>query len=136
MSEVYPDEKGVVARVRERFPEEANRTDGWLRERGWDDLLDDSPHIWMEAFADRTTEAVRARDWNLVKEHTGFIAAECRNGTEVIRRLVDVSYAENLMWDLEESEKAVAWPNIAKELRDMYERAWGRWEWMNQCDTL
>lgn len=136
MSEEYSDEKGVVARIRERFSDEANRTDSWLRERGWDALLDDAPHVWMEAFADRTTEAVRARDWNLVKEHTGFIAAECRNGTEAVRRLVDVSYAENLTWDLDDSVKAIAWPSVAKKVRELYEQAWGRREWMNQRDTL
>ncbi len=136
MNEEYSDEKRVVVRIRERFADEANRTDSWLRERGWDELLEDAPHVWMEAFADRTTEAVRARDWNLVKEHTEFIAAECRNGPEAIRRLVNVSYAENLMWDIEDSAKAIAWPYVAREVRELYEEAWGSKEWMSQRDTL
>ncbi len=135
MSKQNWDEQGVVARVRERFIDDAIRTDIWLRERGWDEP-EEAPYIWLEAFADRTTDAARARDWNLVKKHTELLAAEFRNGTEAIQRLVDVAYAENLMWDLEDSAKAVAWPNIAKPLRELYEQAWGTWDWMNRRGTL
>jgi hypothetical protein len=131
MSKEYSEEKGVVARIRVRFADDATHTDSWLRERGWDGW-DDAPHIWLEAFADRTTEAARVQDWNLVMEHSAFIAAEYRSGSEPIRRFVDVSYAENLMWDLEDSAKAIAWPNIAKEVRQLYEQVWGTWDWMNQ----
>jgi hypothetical protein len=124
MTSEYVDEKGVVARLRERFADEALRTDEWLIERGWDQL-DEAPHIWVEAFADRTTEAARAGNWNLVKEHSDFMAEEFRNGSEEIKQLVDVAYAENLMWDLDSRGKVLAWPHIAKEVRDLYERMWG-----------
>jgi hypothetical protein len=120
----YADEKGAVARLRERFPEEASRTDDWLRERGWEEL-EDSPHIWVEAFADRTTEAARAMNWSLVQEHSEFLATEFRNGTEAIRHLVDVCYAEPLMWDLDSRTKVLAWPHIAKEVRELHEQMWG-----------
>lgn len=120
----FAEENRVVARIRERFPEEAKQTDEWLSERGWDEL-DKAPYIWVEAFADRTTDAARAHNWVLVKAHTEFIAAEYRDGSEAVRSLVDVSYAENLMWDLERTEKVVAWPHIAKEVRVLYEQMWG-----------
>jgi len=129
MSVEYSEEKGVVARIRKRFADEANRTDAWLFERGWDDP-DNSPHIWVEAFADRTTEAARAGDWSSVKDQTEFLATEFRNGSETVRKLVDVSYAENLMWDLDDGIKNVTWPNIAKEVRELYEQIWGFDEWM------
>jgi hypothetical protein len=124
MADEYADEKGVVLRLRERFADESLRTDEWLIERGWEQL-EEAPHIWVEAFADRTTEADRAGNWNLVKEHSEFLAAEFRNGSEAIRQLVDVSYAEPLMWDLDSRGKVLAWPHIANEVRELHEQMWG-----------
>ncbi|KQV50985.1 MULTISPECIES: hypothetical protein [unclassified Duganella] len=123
MSGKYPDEKALVARVRTRFPIEAIRTDDWLIERGWE-LVDECPHIWVEAFADRTTEAARDQDWGLVKSHTEFLATEYRDGTDAVRKMVDVSYAENLMWDLDADAKASAWQYVAKEVQALYEQTW------------
>lgn len=125
MNEKYVDEKALVARARKRFPAAAGRTDDWLMERGWEEL-DECPHIWVEAFADRTTEAARVRDWDLVREHTEFFAAEYRDGNDAIRRIVDVSYAENLMWDLDTGARILAWPVVAKEVRELYEQIWGQ----------
>jgi hypothetical protein len=124
MTNEFVDAKGVVARIRERYSDEALRTDEWLTERGWDQL-EEAPFIWVEAFADRTTEAARAGNWNLVKDHSEFMAEVFRNGSEEIRQLVDVSYAEPLMWDLDSRGKVLAWPHIATEVRELYARMWG-----------
>jgi len=123
---MYEQEKEVVRRIRQRFPEEARRTDEWQLERGLEGSdLDEAPHLWVEAFADRTTEAARAANWQAVKDHTGFMAAEYRNGSEPVKELVDVAYAENLMWNLEASAKLAAWPHVDKVVQDLYERMWG-----------
>lgn len=65
-----------------------------------------------------------------MKDQTEFLATEFRNGSEAVRKLVDVSYAENLMWDLDDGIKNVTWPYIAKEVRELYEQIWGFDEWM------
>jgi hypothetical protein len=123
---MYEQEKEVVRRIRQRFPEEARRTDEWHMDRGWEGLeLDEAPHLWVEAFADRTTEAARAANWSAVKHHTEFMAAEYRNGSDFVKKLVDVAYAENLMWNLEDSAKVVVWPYVDKVVQDLYEHMWG-----------
>jgi hypothetical protein len=123
---MYEHEKEVVRRIRQRFPEEARRTDEWQTDRGWEELeLEEAPHIWIEVFADRTTEAARAANWSAVKDHTEFMAAEYRSGSDSVKKLVDVAYAENLMWNLEDSAKVVAWPYVDKVVQDLYERMWG-----------
>lgn len=123
---MYENEKQVVRRIRQRFPEEARRTDEWHMERGWDEPeLDEAPHLWVEAFADRTTEAARVANWSVVNEHTQFMAAEYRDGSDAVKRLVDVAYAENLMWNLEDSAKFAAWPYVDKVVRDLYAEMWG-----------
>lgn len=127
---MYEQEQQVVRRIRRRFPEEARRTDEWHMERGWEEVeLDDAPHLWIEAFADRTTEAARATNWSTVRDHTEFMAEEYRRGSDPVKKLIDVAYAENLMWDLEDSAKLVAWPYLSQVVRDLYERMWG-----NPCD--
>ncbi|WP_143762918.1 DUF7674 family protein [Ramlibacter tataouinensis] len=78
-----------------------------------------------EAFADRTNEAARAGNWSAVKDQTEFMATEYCNGPDCVKALVDVAYAENLMWDLDNATKTAAWPYVAKEVRDLHERMWG-----------
>jgi len=113
----------LVERTRTRFPEEALITDQWLRERGW--ALDEVTFVWIEAFADRTSEAVKRHDEAVIKAHTEFMATEHRQGSESVRSLVDVAYAENLMWDLDVSDRVWAWPHIARTVRALYEAMWG-----------
>jgi hypothetical protein len=85
-----------VNRVRARFPRDTELADAWLAERGWEPQ--ESPYIWVEAFAD---------------------------GSSAVETLVDVSYAENLMWDLAQPEKVQAWPHINLAIRQQYEQMWG-----------
>lgn len=112
-----------VNQIRMRFPNETVITDAWIVERGLEPL--DSPYHWVEAFADRTTEAVRTENWVLVREHTEFISDLMSQGSEAIEQLVDVSYAENLMWDLGRPAKIQAWPHIAPLIRQLYDQMWG-----------
>lgn len=100
-------------------------TDHWLRERGWDPTDDNTALMWVEAFADRTTEAVTRRDAEAVQAQTNFIAAAYRAEPDALRTIVDVSYAENLMWDSSASDKQWAWGFIAPEIRQLFTEMWG-----------
>jgi hypothetical protein len=123
---MYEQEKEAIRRIRHRFPEEAKQTDQWHMDRGWEEVeLEEAPHLWLEAFADRTTEAARASNWTAVAAHTEFMAAEYVTGADPVKKLVDVAYAENLMWNLEDSAKIVAWPYVAQVVQKLYERMWG-----------
>jgi hypothetical protein len=96
MNEGNPN-RSLVAGLRLRFPEDAALTDHWRRERGWDPTDENIALNWVEAFADRTTEAVKLRDAHSVRAQTNFIAAAYRAEPDALRSIVDVSYAENLM---------------------------------------
>lgn len=113
----------LVNRIKERFPREAAVTDSWLKERGWEP--EEMTFLWVEAFADRTSEAIAMQDWQQVKEHTDFFAAEYCKGAEVVRGLVDAAYAENLMWDLGLETKVSAWQHISAKIQELYSRMWG-----------
>jgi hypothetical protein len=120
----HPNQR-LVEGLRSRFPAEAAQTDQWLRERDWDPTADDVSFIWVEAFADRTMEAICRRDSEVVQAHTNFIAAAYRAEPEALRTIVDVAYAENIMWDVGRDDKVWAWELIAAEIRQLYEAMWG-----------
>lgn len=115
----------LVAALRLRFPAEASLVDHWLRERGWEPTDDNTALNWVEAFADRTTEAVKRRDAEAVRAQTNFIAAAYRTEPDALRTIVDVSYAENLMWDSSDADKQWAWRFIAPEIQELFTEMWG-----------
>lgn len=115
----------LVAALRLRFPAEASFIDHWLRERGWDPTDANTALTWVEAFADRTTGAVKRRDAEAVRAQTNFIAAAYRTEPDALRTIVDVSYAENLMWDSSDADKQWAWRFIAPEIRELFTEMWG-----------
>lgn len=118
-------EKVLVAALRSRFPADAAMTDKWLRERGWDPTDGNTALSWVEAFADRTTEAVKRRDAETIRQQTTFIADAYRAEPNALRTIVDVSYSENLMWDVSVDDKRWAWPHIAGDIQRLFKQMWG-----------
>ena len=115
--------QGLVLRIRKKFPEAALLTDQWLIARLW--KPQDAPYIWVEAFADRTSEAIRAKDAKLVREHSDFMSAEYRQGSKIVRDMVGVAYAENIMWELDGAAKTWAWKHLSQDIRLLYQAMWG-----------
>ncbi|WP_158982963.1 DUF7674 family protein [Lysobacter panacisoli] len=114
----------LASRVRRRFPEEASRTDLWLEERGSADLPQ-SGYLWIEAFAGRVTDAVRDRRSANVIELTGFFAVEYREGSAAVQHIIDVAFAENILFGIDADARRWAWPHIATAIRQLYAGIWG-----------
>jgi hypothetical protein len=76
---IYKEMVGMVTGIvrLSKFRRRAERS-SWLRERGWDPADENTALTWIEAFADRTTEAVKRRDAEAVRAQTNFIAAAYR----------------------------------------------------------
>ncbi|MCU6499576.1 hypothetical protein LPN04_17415 [Rugamonas sp. A1-17] len=121
----FDSNKQLVDKLRVHLPAEAILTDQWLRERGWNPNEDQVALNWVEAFADRTTEAILRRDSEAVQAHTDFLANAYRADPEKLRVIIDVSYAENIMWDASMEDKVWAWKFIATEIRQFYTDMWG-----------
>lgn len=118
-------EDRLVADIRVHFPEEARITDDYMRERGWEPGEQGTAYSWVEAFADRITEAIRRRDGQAVRAQTSLVAAAWRAEPEALRTIVDVAYAENIMWDANHEEKRWAWEFIAEDIHALYCDCWG-----------
>ena len=114
------EEMQLVLTLRTHFPHEAAQTDTWVKERHLD-----GPYSWLESFADRTTEAIFAEDSARVRAHTGLIAEWHLRGSDAIRQLIDVYYAEPLMWNASQAQKCWAWEHIAAPVRSLHEDMWG-----------
>ncbi|WP_408952441.1 hypothetical protein [Lysobacter sp. Hz 25] len=126
MSPEIEEENELVRQIRAGFRTDAERTDRCLMERGCTGSdLEANPYTWIEAFADRTTDAVRERNSDVVERHTGFMAEQYQSGSSHIRQLIDVAYAENLMWNVEDHDKVWAWPYISPMIRQLYVEMWG-----------
>ncbi|NHZ95969.1 hypothetical protein [Massilia sp. CCM 8734] len=122
---LYIDENRLVSSIRVRFPEEAALTEQRLAGQGLDPAeRNEFPHMWVEAFADRITQAIKRRDIAAIRAQTGFLAEQYRAAPDALRSIVDVSYAENIMWDASDEEKAWAWEFIAADIRQLYEQMW------------
>jgi hypothetical protein len=122
---VSPDELRLVLAIRSRFPVESALTDQSLRARSSDpsDFLD-IPRSWVEAFADRTADAIKARDAQCVQQHTQFFAEQFEAGTDAVREIIDVAYTENMMWKAQDADKVWAWQFIAEDIRRLYAQIW------------
>ncbi|MGN6151810.1 MAG: DUF7674 family protein [Lysobacteraceae bacterium] len=119
-------ERQFIALLRQGFGTEAAATDQWLIERGWEqDFLEESPHTWLEAFAEQTNDAIARRDSATVIRHTEYMARGYLQGGDEVKRLIDVGYAEHLLWRSDAAEKVWAWPHIAAPVRALYEQMWG-----------
>lgn len=118
--EEYAEEFKFLLTLRTSFPAEAVQTDLWVQERSLE-----GPHVWLESFADRTTEAILAGDAARVDAHTCFMAEAYEHGTAPIRSLIDVHYAGPLMWNADLEQKRWAWPFIAVPIRSLHEAMWG-----------
>lgn len=65
------------------------------------------------------------RDAETVRAQTSFIAAAYRAAPDALRTIVDVSYAENLMWNASVPDKQWAWKFIAAEIQQLFIEMWG-----------
>jgi hypothetical protein len=121
----YAAENNLMKNIRARFPVESEVTDRWLIVRGWDPADEDvSAYTWVEAFADRITDAIRQSDACAIRAQTDFLAEEYMANPEQLGEIVDVAYSENIMWNASDSEKVWAWEFIAPEIRQLYEDTW------------
>ena len=123
---LYPDENRLVADIRARFPAEAALIDQRLEEQGWGDTdFEDIPHLWVEAFADQASAAIKRKDAAALRAQTGFIAERYRAAPDTLCAIVDVAYAENIMCGTDGAQKRWAWQHISFEIRELYRQMWG-----------
>jgi len=113
-----------VLSIRKELPLESDLTDQKMLERGFD-LEDELHHLWVEQLADVTNEFLRQKNFEEATKQLNFFASSYNSGNYHVKNCIDVSYAENLMWNLEPKDKKQAWLVIPRELKALYIAIWG-----------
>jgi hypothetical protein len=110
--------------IRKALPDAAEKTDEIMRGRGFDSD-ENAVHLWVETLADVTNMYIRRRDQDEVRKELSFLSKQFERGTDAIRSCIEVSYVENLMWNLAPEDKKWAWPQIPENLKELYAAMWG-----------
>ena len=116
-----------IRQIRERFPDAADRADQVMESRGYDpDEIASMPYLWLEALADITNESARNKEQKNIVDLTRYMAETYETGSEAVRRAIDTAYVENLMYDLNNDEKAWVCPLFPPIVRELYSDIWGK----------
>ena len=113
-----------IETVRKTLPRSSEHADGLMHQRGFN--KDDSCHLWIETFADVTNILIAARNRKEVTKHFSFFSRQYLEGSEEIKNCIDVSYVENLFFDLPDEDKKWAWKLLSEDLKKVYVGMWGK----------
>lgn len=114
-----------IKSIRQELCDAAKKTDQIMLSRGFDPD-GEFYYLWVEAFADTTNQLIRERNEQEFQKHLVFFSKQLDRGNDLIKKCIDVSYVENLMWNLENKDKKWAWPQIPKNLKRLYLVMWGK----------
>ncbi|MEE4358358.1 MAG: hypothetical protein V2I97_17945 [Desulfococcaceae bacterium] len=118
------DIRNFLKAIRRALPDAAAKTDEIMRGRGFDS--DEEPeYIWVEAFADVTNMFIRQRNQAELRKEFLFFSNQLDRGSQTVKNCIDVSYAENLMWDLTSEDRKWVWSQIPENLKKCYTAMWG-----------
>jgi hypothetical protein len=115
--------------TRSCFPNAARKTDEKMKNMGFDNE-DKAYFTWIESFADITNALIHERMQVEVEKHLIFFSQQFEIGSESVKNCIDVSYVENLMWNLDSEDKTWAWSLIPENLKSVYIDMWDESSWM------
>lgn len=114
-----------VMSIRQSFASAAEEADQIMLGRGFGPE-DEAHFLWLESLADVTNALIRQRNEYELGRHLQFFSWQFDNGTESVKNCIDVSYVENLAWNLGAEDKEWVWPLIPENLRQLHMAFWGR----------
>lgn len=109
--------------IRLALPDAAVRTDEIMCEHGLDSH-ENAEYLWVEALADVTNRQIRQRNQKKVTTQLLFLSEQFEHGTDTVKNCIEVSYVENLMWNLNSEDKKWAWPQIPENFQRLYIAMW------------
>ena len=113
-----------IKAIRKALPNAAEKTDAIMHERGFESDQE-AEYLWVEALADVTNMYVHQRNQHEVGEQLRFFSEQFDLGTDTVKNCIDVSYVENLMWNLNVEDKKWVWLQIPENLQRLHIAMWG-----------
>ncbi len=114
--------------IKEHYPDISGKADK-LYDKYWNDLIEMefSSYSWFESLANALNgemkRGVSAQEYvSLFNE----ISREYTNGQDEVQQAIDVSFVENLYWQVREFEAKPFWDAMPKNLKEFYVGFHGR----------
>ncbi|MFL4470341.1 hypothetical protein ACERZ8_10815 [Tateyamaria armeniaca] len=105
---------------RKRFPEMTQVTDA-RHIKVWDSVDDETAFSWFESLAgainDQMGAAKKGTDLTSV---FSFFERELQGSDMEVKNCIDVSFVENLFWEVQPISAAKAWDAMPNSMRQMY----------------
>ena len=101
------------------FPLEAKKADKVYYDLGFEEE-DEAYNIWFESFAEVTNELMKDFKTEAVHHHFSFFLLHLENGSDIIKKCIDVSYVENLFWGLDKEISDYYWALLPVEMQALY----------------
>jgi hypothetical protein len=121
----------VVEGIRTAFPADAETIDTLMTSEGFDPK--DAPHIWIEHFSQRTTDALKGGCTAEAESHLSLLSRLLDTADDDTEKCIDVASVESLMWDLkDEKKKTEAWALVPTNLIKLYVAMWGGQHFMDK----
>lgn len=105
---------------RRRFPEMAQAADT-RHANIWDSVDDETVHSWFESLADAINDQISAaeKDTDLHSVFS-FFDKQLQSSNIEVKNCIDVSFVENLFWEVLPSAAANAWDAMPNSMQQMY----------------
>lgn len=110
----------LYIQTRERFPGIVEKTDKEHLKAGWE-LDDEDAYMWFHSLADMLNEEMRTQ---MSAEVAGtvfdFMSDQFLIGTRDVRNCIDVSFVENLFWEVSPQKALAYWLRMPDLLKNLY----------------
>lgn len=111
--------------ARQRFPELSIRADGEYV-RLWGEFTEEDAYSWFHALANAINhEMNRGADPKASEDVFKHISSALLAGSAETKKCIDVSFVENLFWQIPPVKAEPYWRVLPEELRDLYVRFHG-----------
>lgn len=106
--------------VRNQFPEITTKAD---REhiKIWDEIDPEYAYSWFHSLANAlNAEMAKAVDYNTHDKLFTFISDVSTDCSNEVYNCIDVSFVENLFWQIPETQAKLYWHKLPKPLKELY----------------
>jgi hypothetical protein len=117
---------GMYHDFRKRFPEMTQAADA-RHIRVWDSIDDETAYSWFESLAGAINDQMSAsEEVTDLSSIFSYFDELLRGSDEKVKNCIDVSFVENLFWEVQPSSAADAWDAMPHSMQQLYVRFHGR----------
>ena len=107
--------------ARQRFPALARKADSHFLKYWAEQPSVEAAYSWFESAANAVNDEMRHEGYlSECSEFFRFVAGVFASASEEVRRCIDVSFVENLFWQVPQAKAAAYWQELPPQLQALY----------------